>query len=192
MSREFSCNYKGELHFSWYCLEGKNVKNGISNCYEMVVQEAEAGEVWFWQVLYCLGNEISHVPGELLSCFWWKSHILLQWQGKWESATLTAKWHIFTWVLLPRETKGWRKLLLRIKERWMICVYCICCFSCVIITEETVKPHCSLCPRQAVRKRVVEKRGEDFKKEGKIYRLRTQDDGEDENNTWNGNSTQQM
>ncbi|NXW34057.1 UBXN4 protein, partial [Phaetusa simplex] len=42
--------------------------------------------------------------------------------------------------------------------------------------------------RQAVRKRVVEKRGEDFKKEGKIYRLRTQDDGEDENNTWNGNS----
>ncbi|NWS52844.1 UBXN4 protein, partial [Chunga burmeisteri] len=46
--------------------------------------------------------------------------------------------------------------------------------------------------RQAVRKRVVEKRGEDFKKEGKIYRLRTHDDGEDENNTWNGNSTQQM
>ncbi|NXH15835.1 UBXN4 protein, partial [Bucco capensis] len=46
--------------------------------------------------------------------------------------------------------------------------------------------------RQAIRKRVVEKRGEDFKKEGKIYRLRTQDDGEDENNTWNGNSTQQM
>uniref|UniRef100_A0A8C4P3F0 UBX domain-containing protein 4 n=1 Tax=Dromaius novaehollandiae TaxID=8790 RepID=A0A8C4P3F0_DRONO len=46
--------------------------------------------------------------------------------------------------------------------------------------------------RQAVRKRVTEKRGEDFKKEGKIYRLRTQDDGEDENNTWNGNSTQQM
>ncbi|NXQ24858.1 UBXN4 protein, partial [Alaudala cheleensis] len=46
--------------------------------------------------------------------------------------------------------------------------------------------------RQAVRKRVVEKRGDDFKKEGKIYRLRTQDDGEDENNTWNGNSTQQM
>ncbi|NWU61728.1 UBXN4 protein, partial [Pterocles burchelli] len=46
--------------------------------------------------------------------------------------------------------------------------------------------------RQAVRKRIMEKRGEDFKKEGKIYRLRTQDDGEDENNTWNGNSTQQM
>ncbi|XP_077009786.1 UBX domain-containing protein 4 [Tamandua tetradactyla] len=46
--------------------------------------------------------------------------------------------------------------------------------------------------REQVRKRVLEKRGEDFKKEGKIYRLRTQDDGEDENNTWNGNSTQQM
>uniref|UniRef100_A0A493TJ70 Uncharacterized protein n=1 Tax=Anas platyrhynchos platyrhynchos TaxID=8840 RepID=A0A493TJ70_ANAPP len=47
-------------------------------------------------------------------------------------------------------------------------------------------------PPKHVRKRVMEKRGEDFKKEGKIYRLRTQDDGEDENNTWNGNSTQQM
>uniref|UniRef100_A0A8C8Z4N1 UBX domain-containing protein 4 n=1 Tax=Prolemur simus TaxID=1328070 RepID=A0A8C8Z4N1_PROSS len=46
--------------------------------------------------------------------------------------------------------------------------------------------------REPIRKRVLEKRGEDFKKEGKIYRLRTQDDGEDENNTWNGNSTQQM
>uniref|UniRef100_A0A8C3HB33 UBX domain-containing protein 4 n=1 Tax=Chrysemys picta bellii TaxID=8478 RepID=A0A8C3HB33_CHRPI len=53
--------------------------------------------------------------------------------------------------------------------------------------SSTVEPS-----RQAVRKRVLEKRGEDFKKEGKIYRLRTQDDGEDENNTWNGNSTQQM
>ncbi|KAM4698562.1 UBX domain-containing protein 4 [Rhinophrynus dorsalis] len=45
--------------------------------------------------------------------------------------------------------------------------------------------------REAVRKRVLEKRTEEFKKEGKVYRLRTQDD-EDENNTWNGNSTQQM
>ncbi|XP_006880795.1 PREDICTED: UBX domain-containing protein 4 [Elephantulus edwardii] len=45
--------------------------------------------------------------------------------------------------------------------------------------------------REPVRKRVLEKR-DDFKKEGKVYRLRTQDDGEDENNTWNGNSTQQM
>ncbi|XP_044160097.1 UBX domain-containing protein 4 [Bufo gargarizans] len=45
--------------------------------------------------------------------------------------------------------------------------------------------------RETVRKRVLEKRADEFKKEGKIYRLRTQDD-EDENNTWNGNSTQQM
>ncbi|XP_071978350.1 UBX domain-containing protein 4 [Engystomops pustulosus] len=45
--------------------------------------------------------------------------------------------------------------------------------------------------RESVRKRVLEKRTDEFKKEGKIYRLRTQDD-EDENNTWNGNSTQQM
>ncbi|KAM4626627.1 UBX domain-containing protein 4 [Discoglossus pictus] len=45
--------------------------------------------------------------------------------------------------------------------------------------------------RDTIRKRVLEKRTEEFKKEGKIYRLRTQDD-EDENNTWNGNSTQQM
>ncbi|XP_030066763.1 UBX domain-containing protein 4 isoform X2 [Microcaecilia unicolor] len=45
--------------------------------------------------------------------------------------------------------------------------------------------------RETVRKRVSEKRGDEFKKEGKIYRLRTQDD-DDENNTWNGNSTQQM
>lgn len=29
---------------------------------------------------------------------------------------LTAKWQIFTWVLLPKETKGWRKLFLRIRE----------------------------------------------------------------------------
>ncbi|XP_016408717.1 UBX domain-containing protein 4 [Sinocyclocheilus rhinocerous] len=46
--------------------------------------------------------------------------------------------------------------------------------------------------RDAVRKRVLEKRPEDFKKDGKIYRLRTQEDKEDDNNTWNGNSTQQM
>ncbi|KAJ1189112.1 hypothetical protein NDU88_005863 [Pleurodeles waltl] len=45
--------------------------------------------------------------------------------------------------------------------------------------------------RESVRKRVLEKRGEEFKKEGKVYRLKTQDD-DDENNTWNGNSTQQM
>ncbi|XP_073710816.1 UBX domain-containing protein 4 [Misgurnus anguillicaudatus] len=46
--------------------------------------------------------------------------------------------------------------------------------------------------RDAVRKRVLEKKSEDFKKDGKIYRLRTQEDDEDDNNTWNGNSTQQM
>lgn len=46
--------------------------------------------------------------------------------------------------------------------------------------------------REAVRRRIIEKRGEDFKKEGKVYRLRTPDDSEDDNNTWNGNSTQQM
>ncbi|KAI4879017.1 hypothetical protein NFI96_030875 [Prochilodus magdalenae] len=45
---------------------------------------------------------------------------------------------------------------------------------------------------ETVHKRVLEKRPEDFKKDGKIYRLRTQEDSEDDNNTWNGNSTQQM
>ncbi|XP_029937079.1 UBX domain-containing protein 4 [Myripristis murdjan] len=46
--------------------------------------------------------------------------------------------------------------------------------------------------RETLRKRTLEKRPEDFKKDGKIYRLRTQEDSEDDNNTWNGNSTQQM
>lgn len=46
--------------------------------------------------------------------------------------------------------------------------------------------------RETVNKDNVEKRPKDFKKDGKICRLRTQDDSEDENNTWNGNSTQQM
>ncbi|XP_028846995.1 UBX domain-containing protein 4 isoform X2 [Denticeps clupeoides] len=46
--------------------------------------------------------------------------------------------------------------------------------------------------RDTIRKRVLEKRPEDFKRDGKIYRLRTQEDSEDDNNTWNGNSTQQM
>ncbi|KAJ8282617.1 hypothetical protein COCON_G00051360 [Conger conger] len=45
---------------------------------------------------------------------------------------------------------------------------------------------------ESIRRRVVEKRPEDFKRDGKIYRLRRQDDSEDDNNTWNGNSTQQM
>uniref|UniRef100_A0A3B4X4F9 UBX domain protein 4 n=1 Tax=Seriola lalandi dorsalis TaxID=1841481 RepID=A0A3B4X4F9_SERLL len=47
---------------------------------------------------------------------------------------------------------------------------------------------CSLC----VMGTTVEKRPKHFKKEGKICRLRTQEDSEDDNNTWNGNSTQQM
>ncbi|KAM6934612.1 UBX domain-containing protein 4 [Xenentodon cancila] len=37
-----------------------------------------------------------------------------------------------------------------------------------------------------------EKQPKEFKKDGNICRLRTQDDSEDDNNTWNGNSTQQM
>ncbi|XP_037542150.1 UBX domain-containing protein 4 isoform X2 [Nematolebias whitei] len=41
-------------------------------------------------------------------------------------------------------------------------------------------------------KHTLENRPRDFKKDGKICRLRTQDDSEDDNNTWNGNSTQQM
>ncbi|XP_034416737.1 UBX domain-containing protein 4 isoform X2 [Cyclopterus lumpus] len=46
--------------------------------------------------------------------------------------------------------------------------------------------------RDTVNKDTVEKRPKDFKKDGKVCRLRTQEDSEDDNNTWNGNSTQQM
>uniref|UniRef100_A0A665W5V5 UBX domain-containing protein 4 n=1 Tax=Echeneis naucrates TaxID=173247 RepID=A0A665W5V5_ECHNA len=46
--------------------------------------------------------------------------------------------------------------------------------------------------RETLSKNTVEKRPKHFKKEGKICRLRTQEDNEDDNNTWNGNSTQQM
>ncbi|XP_070770527.1 UBX domain-containing protein 4 isoform X2 [Enoplosus armatus] len=46
--------------------------------------------------------------------------------------------------------------------------------------------------RETLSKHTREKRPKDFKKDGKICRLRTQEDSEDENNTWNGNSTQQM
>uniref|UniRef100_A0A671VFL7 UBX domain-containing protein 4 n=1 Tax=Sparus aurata TaxID=8175 RepID=A0A671VFL7_SPAAU len=46
--------------------------------------------------------------------------------------------------------------------------------------------------RETLSKHNLEKRPKDFKKDGKICRLRTQDDSEDDNNTWNGNSTQQM
>uniref|UniRef100_A0A8P4KN18 UBX domain-containing protein 4 n=1 Tax=Dicentrarchus labrax TaxID=13489 RepID=A0A8P4KN18_DICLA len=45
---------------------------------------------------------------------------------------------------------------------------------------------------KAKREIALEKRPKDFKKDGKICRLRTQEDSEDDNNTWNGNSTQQM
>ncbi|XP_013881572.1 UBX domain-containing protein 4 [Austrofundulus limnaeus] len=45
--------------------------------------------------------------------------------------------------------------------------------------------------REIPSKHSLENRPRDFKKDGKICRLRTQDD-EDDNNTWNGNSTQQM
>ncbi|KAM9347818.1 UBX domain-containing protein 4 isoform 2-T2 [Symphorus nematophorus] len=46
--------------------------------------------------------------------------------------------------------------------------------------------------RETLSKHNLEKRPKDFKKDGKICRLRTQEDSEDDNNTWNGNSTQQM
>ncbi|XP_070694708.1 UBX domain-containing protein 4 isoform X2 [Pempheris klunzingeri] len=46
--------------------------------------------------------------------------------------------------------------------------------------------------RETLPKHTLEKRPKDFKKDGKICRLRTQEDSEDDNNTWNGNSTQQM
>ncbi|KAM4561304.1 UBX domain-containing protein 4 isoform 2-T2 [Fundulus diaphanus] len=47
--------------------------------------------------------------------------------------------------------------------------------------------------RETSTKQKLEMRPKDFKKEGKICTLRTEDDNDDEdNNTWNGNSTQQM
>ncbi|XP_040057194.2 UBX domain-containing protein 4 isoform X3 [Gasterosteus aculeatus] len=46
--------------------------------------------------------------------------------------------------------------------------------------------------RETDSKQPEEKRPKDFTKDGKVCRLRTQEDSEDENNTWNGNSTQQM
>ncbi|KAK5861611.1 hypothetical protein PBY51_022994 [Eleginops maclovinus] len=46
--------------------------------------------------------------------------------------------------------------------------------------------------RETLPKHTAEKRPKDFRKDGKICRLRNQEDSEDENNTWNGNSTQQM
>ncbi|KAL0963919.1 hypothetical protein UPYG_G00315350 [Umbra pygmaea] len=46
--------------------------------------------------------------------------------------------------------------------------------------------------RENLRKRTMEKQPADFKRDGNIHRLRNHEDSEDENNTWNGNSTQQM
>ncbi|XP_043086417.1 UBX domain-containing protein 4-like [Puntigrus tetrazona] len=46
--------------------------------------------------------------------------------------------------------------------------------------------------RDAVRKRILEKRPEDFKKDGKIYGYGLKKTTRGDNNTWNGNSTQQM
>ncbi|XP_017276562.1 UBX domain-containing protein 4 isoform X2 [Kryptolebias marmoratus] len=46
--------------------------------------------------------------------------------------------------------------------------------------------------REIPSKHSLENQPRDFKKDGKICRLRTQEDNEDDNNTWNGNSTQQM
>ncbi|XP_028993092.1 UBX domain-containing protein 4 [Betta splendens] len=46
--------------------------------------------------------------------------------------------------------------------------------------------------RETLAKHTAEKQSKDFKKSGKICTLRNQDDSEDDNNTWNGNSTQQM
>ncbi|KAM8856616.1 UBX domain-containing protein 4 [Spinachia spinachia] len=46
--------------------------------------------------------------------------------------------------------------------------------------------------RETDSKHTEEKRPKDFTKDGKVCRLRTQEDSEDDNNTWNGNSTQQM
>ncbi|XP_068184725.1 UBX domain-containing protein 4 [Antennarius striatus] len=46
--------------------------------------------------------------------------------------------------------------------------------------------------RETPSKDSAEKRPKDFKKDGKICRFQTQEDSEEDNNTWNGNSTQQM
>ncbi|XP_072253905.1 UBX domain-containing protein 4 isoform X2 [Leuresthes tenuis] len=54
------------------------------------------------------------------------------------------------------------------------------------------EPSSSKAKRDPPSKQTLENRPKDFKKDGKICRLRTQEDSEDDNNTWNGNSTQQM
>ena len=84
---------------------------------------------------------------------------------------------------------------------------CLFLFISLFIDYTSSKKLCSYCDysvslpasfstfpllRETLRKRTMENRPDDFKKDGKIHRLRTQEDSEDENNTWNGNSTQQM
>ncbi|XP_015755961.1 PREDICTED: UBX domain-containing protein 4-like [Acropora digitifera] len=44
----------------------------------------------------------------------------------------------------------------------------------------------------SVRRRVPQGEGASFRQEGGVYRFSNKDDEDDENNTWNGNSTQQM
>ena len=44
----------------------------------------------------------------------------------------------------------------------------------------------------SVRRRVPQGEGASFRQEGGVYRFNNKDDEDDENNTWNGNSTQQM
>lgn len=47
-------------------------------------------------------------------------------------------------------------------------------------------------PNASVRRRVPQGEGATFRQEGGVYRFSNEDDEDDENNTWNGNSTQQM
>ncbi|XP_051938990.1 UBX domain-containing protein 4 isoform X2 [Hippocampus zosterae] len=47
-------------------------------------------------------------------------------------------------------------------------------------------------PKRESLSRPLTNRPKNFKKDGKITQLRAQEDSEDDNNTWNGNSTQQM
>lgn len=52
--------------------------------------------------------------------------------------------------------------------------------------------HTNSTRREPLSQQSVERKPKDYKRDGRICRLRTQDDGEEDNNTWNGNSTQQM
>lgn len=46
--------------------------------------------------------------------------------------------------------------------------------------------------RETLPQQNLERQRKDYKKDGKVCMLRTQEDSEEDNNTWNGNSTQQM